>query len=164
MRQHIFLGFAAILVPFLGIGICAFWLFSGISGALDVMVSDSQRWILAGKAMKESAERMDSTLSSALTGEEKKGRKGFESYAPAFERFLGHAGAVATLPGEGALADRIKEAEERYQELGKKFWNTSDVGMRRTMYSSELLPLFTEIDNELQAAIGVNKVNATRLG
>jgi hypothetical protein len=90
-------------------GICAFWLFSGISGALDVIVGDSQRWILAGKAMKESAGRMNSTVSSALTGEEKKGRKCFESYAPAFERFLGHAGAVAALPGEGALADRIKE-------------------------------------------------------
>jgi NtrC-family two-component system sensor histidine kinase KinB len=163
MRQHILLGFASILVLFLGIGICAFWLFSGISGALDVIVGDSQRWILASKAMKESAERMDSTLSSTLTGEEKEGRKWFESYAPAFERFLGRAGTAATLPGEGALADRIKEAEERYLKLVKKFWSSSDVGMRRTMYFSELLPLFTEIDNELQAVIGVNEVNATRL-
>jgi hypothetical protein len=134
MRQHIFLGFAAILVLFLGIGICAFWLFSGMGGALDVIVGDSQRWVLAGRAIKESAERMDSTLSSALTGEENKGRKWFESYAPAFERFLGQAGAHASLPGEGPLGDRIKGAEERYQDLVKKFWNTSDPGMRRTMY------------------------------
>jgi CHASE3 domain sensor protein len=85
MRQQIFLGFASILILFLGIGICAFWLFSGMSGALNVIVGESQQWVLAGKAIKKSVERMDSTLSSAFTGEEKKGRKWFESYAPALE-------------------------------------------------------------------------------
>ena len=74
MRQHIFLGFAAILILFTGIGVCAFWLFSGVGSALDVIVGDGQQRILAAKAMKESAERMDSTLSSALTGGEE-GRK-----------------------------------------------------------------------------------------
>ena len=59
-------------------------------------------------------------------------------------RFLGHAGAGASLPGEGEVADRIKEAAERYQDLAKKFWNTSDLGARRTLYFSELLPLFAE--------------------
>jgi NtrC-family two-component system sensor histidine kinase KinB len=163
MRQRIFLGFASVLILFIGIGVYAFWLFSRIGGALDVMVGDSQRWVLAGQAMKESAERMDSTLSSALAGEEEKGRKWFESYAPAFERFLGHAGAGALLPGEGEVADRIKEAEERYQDLAKKFWSTSDLGTRRTMYFAELLPLFTEIRNELQEVIRVNEFNVAQV-
>ena len=163
MRQRIFLGFASVLILFMGIGVYAVWLFSRIGGALDVIVGDSQRWVLAGKAMKESAERMDSTLSLALAGEEEKGRKWFESYAPAFERFLGHAGAGVLLPGEGEVADRIKEAEEHYQDLAKKFWNTSDLGTRRTMYLSELLPLFTEIRNELQEVVGVNEINVAQV-
>jgi NtrC-family two-component system sensor histidine kinase KinB len=163
MRQHIFLGFALILIPFIGIGVCAFCLLSGIAVAHDVIVSDSQQWVLVGKAMKENAEGMDSTLSSALTGEEEKGRIWFESYALAFERFLGHAGTGASLPGEGAVADRIKKAEESYQNLAKNFWNTSDLETRRTMYFAELWPLFTEIHNELQAVIGVNEVNVTQL-
>jgi hypothetical protein len=44
MRQQIFLGFASILILFLGIGICAFWFFSGMSGALNVIVGESQQW------------------------------------------------------------------------------------------------------------------------
>src|SRR5580704_17743982 len=163
MRQRIFLGFASVLILFIGIGVYTFRLFSRMGGALEVMVDDSQRWVLAGKAMKEGAERMDSTLSLALAGEEEKGRKWFESYASAFERFVGHAGAGALLPGEGQIADRIKEAEEPYQELANKFWNTSVLGTRRTMYFSELLPLFTEIRNALQKVIGVNEVNVAQV-
>ena len=64
---------------------------------------------------------------------------------------------------EGELADRSGEAEERYQVLAKKSWNASDLGTRRTMYFSELLPLFAETSDQLQDVIGVNEVNAARL-
>jgi hypothetical protein len=49
---------------FIGIGVYTCWLFPGMAGVLDVIVSDSQQWVLAGKAMKESAEGMDAVLSS----------------------------------------------------------------------------------------------------
>src|SRR6202034_444508 len=103
MRQRIFLGFASIVLLFMGAGVYSFWLFSRISGALEAMMDDSQRWVLAGKAMREGAEGMDFTLSSALAGEEKKGRKWFESYAPVFGGFLGRTGTGASLPGAGEL-------------------------------------------------------------
>jgi two-component system, NtrC family, sensor histidine kinase KinB len=163
MRQRIFLGFAAILILFIGIGLYAFWLFSRIGGVLDVIVGNSHQWVLAGKAMKESAERMDSVLSSALRGKEEQGQKLFKSYAAVFERFLGHQGASVSLPGEGEVGDRIERAEERYQDLAKRFWNSSDLGTRQTIYSSELLPLFNEIHNELQEVIGVNEVNMVQM-
>jgi hypothetical protein len=51
MRQRIFLGFASILILFLGIGLYAFWLLSRIGGALDVIVSDSQSGKLFGAAI-----------------------------------------------------------------------------------------------------------------
>ena len=51
MRQRIFLGFASILILFVGIGVYSFWLFSRMSGALEAMMDDSQRWVLAGKGL-----------------------------------------------------------------------------------------------------------------
>jgi two-component system, NtrC family, sensor histidine kinase KinB len=157
------MGFASILVLFLGIGVYDFCLFSRVGGALDGMVGDSQQRVLAGKAMKEGAEGMDAVLSAGLAGEEEKGERLFESYAHVFARFLGPAGAGASLAGEREVADGMKEAEERYQDLAKKFWNTSDLGTRRTMYFSELLPLFARIDNELQEVIGVNEANVAQV-
>jgi NtrC-family two-component system sensor histidine kinase KinB len=163
MRQRIFLGFTSILILFIGIGVYSFWLFSRMSAALEAMMDDSQRWVLAGKAMRESVEGMDFTLSSALAGEEEKGRKWFESYAPVFGGFLGRAGRGASLPGAGELSKRIRKEEERYQTLAKEFWNTSDLGARRTLYFSLLLPLFTEIHNELQEVIAVNEANVAQM-
>ena len=51
MRQRIFLGFASILILFIGVGVYAFWLFSRMGGALDAIVGDSQQWVLAGRTM-----------------------------------------------------------------------------------------------------------------
>jgi hypothetical protein len=53
MRQGTLLGFASILIVFIGIGVGILWLFSRIGGALDVAVVDSQRWVLTDKAMME---------------------------------------------------------------------------------------------------------------
>jgi NtrC-family two-component system sensor histidine kinase KinB len=157
MRQRIFLGFASILVLFIGVGLYAVWLFAQIGKTLDVIVRDNHQRVLAGEAMKESAERMDSALSSALAGDEEQGRKLFESYAAVFDRFLGQKRASVSLAGEEEVADRIRQAEERYQDLAKKFSNTSDLATRRTIYFSELLPLSTELQNVLQEVISVNE-------
>jgi hypothetical protein len=70
--------------------------------------------------MKESAERMDSGLSFALAGEERRGHELFDTNAPIFRESLAKELKNITLPGEGELA-WIKESEERYQTLAKAF-------------------------------------------
>jgi signal transduction histidine kinase/HAMP domain-containing protein len=112
--------------------------------------------------MKESAEHLDSVLSLALAGEEERARKLFGSYAPVFEQYLGHERGSISLPGEAKIADKIKQAAERYQGLAKKFWNASDLGTRRAMYFSELLPLFTDIQDNLQEVIRAGEENMVR--
>jgi two-component system, NtrC family, sensor histidine kinase KinB len=159
MKQRIFLGLAPILILFVGIGLYAVWLFTRLGGAVNVILRENYQCVLAGQAMKESGERMNSALSLALAGEEERGRKLFESYTPVFEEHLRHKRGSISLPGEREVADKINQAEERYQGLAKKFWNTSDLGSRRTMYFSELLPLFTHIQNNLQEVIRISEDN-----
>jgi NtrC-family two-component system sensor histidine kinase KinB len=159
MKQRIYLGFAPIFILFVGIGLYALWLFSRVGGAVDVILQENYQRVRAGQAMKESAERMDSALSLALAGEEERGRKLFESSTPVFEEHLRRTRGSISLPGEGEAAGKIKQAEERYQVLAKKFWNSSDLGTRRTLYFSELLPLFTQIQNNLQEVIRISEDN-----
>src|ERR1700676_282911 len=109
--------------------------------------------------MKEGAERMDSGLSFALAGEERRGRDLFDENVPIFQKNLQKELNNITLPGEGELANKIKEAESRYQALAQTFWDTSDPEARRKMYFSELLPLFTEIKNNPQEIIRMNQEN-----
>jgi two-component system, NtrC family, sensor histidine kinase KinB len=157
MKRRILLWFCPILILFLGVGLYAVWLFNRLGGSIDVILKENYQSVLAGQQMKESAERMDSGLSFALAGEERRGRDLFNENDPVFQESLRKELHNITLPGEGELANKIKEAETRYQTLAQTFWDTSEAEARRKMYFSQLLPLFTEIKNDAQEVIRINQ-------
>ena len=159
MKRRILLWFCPILILFLGVGLYAVLLFNRLGGSIDVILKENYQSVLAGQQMKESAERMDSGLSFALAGEERRGRDLFNENAPLFQQSLQKELKNITLPGEGEIANKIKEAEDRYQALAQTFWDTSDPEARRKMYFCELLPLFTEIKNNAQEVIRINQEN-----
>ena len=159
MKRRILLWLFPIIVLFLGVGLYAVWLFNQLGGSIDVILRENYQSVLAGQQMKESSERMDSGLSFAMAGEERRGRDLFNENVPAFQESLKRELNNITLPGESELADKIREAESRYQALAGTFWGTSDPDVRRKMYFSELLPLLTEIKNTAQEIIRINQEN-----
>jgi two-component system, NtrC family, sensor histidine kinase KinB len=159
MKRRILLWFCPILILFLGVGLYAVWLFNRLGPSIDVILKENYQSVLAGQQMKESAERMDSGLSFALAGEERRGRDLFNENDPIFQENLRKELHNITVPGEGELANKIKEAEARYQTLAQTFWDTSEAEARRKMYFSQLLPLFTEIKNNAQEVIRINQEN-----
>jgi two-component system, NtrC family, sensor histidine kinase KinB len=159
MKRRILLWFCPILILFLGVGLYAVWLFNRLGPSIDVILKENYQSVLAGQQMKESAERMDSGLSFALAGEERRGRDLFNENNPIFQENLQRELRNITVPGEGELANKIKEAETRYQTLAQTFWDTSEAEARRKMYFSQLLSLFTEIKNNAQEVIRINQEN-----
>jgi two-component system, NtrC family, sensor histidine kinase KinB len=159
MKRRILLWLCPILILFLGVGLYALLLFNRLGGSINVILRENYESVLAGQQMKESAERMDSGLSFALAGEEQRGRDLFEENVPIFQKSLQKELHNITVPGEGELANEIKEDESRYLVLAQTFWNTSEPESRRKMYFSELLPLFTEIKNNAQEVIRINQEN-----
>ena len=113
MKKRIFLGLAPMLILFLGIGLYAVWLFSQLGGRIDVILRENFQSVVAGQQMKESAERMDSGLSFALTGEEERGRALFDNNVLIFQENLRIELGNITLPGEGELAHRIVDHRVR---------------------------------------------------
>jgi signal transduction histidine kinase len=159
MKKRIFFGLLPIIILFVGVGIYAVWLFARLGGSIDTILKENYQSVLAGQGMKESAERMDSGLSFALAGEEKRGHELFDANVPIFAASLAKELDNITLPGEGELANGIKESEGRYQELARHFWASADPDTRREMYFSKLLPLFTQIKNDGQRVIDMNQAN-----
>jgi two-component system, NtrC family, sensor histidine kinase KinB len=159
MKRRILLWLCPIVILFLAVGLYAVLLFNRLGGSIDVILRENYESVLAGQQMKESSERMDSGLSFAAAGEERRGRDLFNENVPVFQASLQKELNNITLPGEGELADKIKEAESHYQALARSFWETSDPAARRKMYFSELLPLFTEIKNNAQEVIRINQEN-----
>jgi two-component system, NtrC family, sensor histidine kinase KinB len=159
MKRRILLWFCPILILFIGVGLYAVWLFNRLGPSIDVILKENYQSVLAGQQMKESAERMDSGLSFALAGEERRGRDLFYENDPIFQENLRKELRNITVPGEGDLANKIKESETRYQTLAQTFWDTSEAEARRKMYFSQLLPLFTEVKNNAQEVIRINQEN-----
>ena len=108
LNRRLLLGIAPVLVIFLAVGIYAIFLFSKLGGAIDVILRENYRSVVASQDMKEASERMDSGLLFMLSGEEQKGRQLFQQYTPVLEQNLDTEAHNITLPGEGALAAKVK--------------------------------------------------------
>src|SRR5277367_4878570 len=114
LNRRLLLGIAPILVIFLGVGLYAIFLFSKLGGAIDVILRENYRSVVASQNMKEASERMDSGLLLALAGEEGKGKELFQQYVPIFEKNSDDDAKNITLPGEGDLEAKIQKLHARY--------------------------------------------------
>src|ERR1700758_5372928 len=107
MKQRILLGFASILILFVGTGLYALWLFTRLESSVDEILGGNYQFVLAAQATKESAERMDSALSLALAGEEERGSELFQRYTPVFEEHLRHQRRNISAPADGEVTEKI---------------------------------------------------------
>jgi len=159
MKQRIFFGLAPLFILLVAMGAYAVSLFANLGNRVDVILRENFHSVLAGQQMKETAERMDSALFFSLVGEEERGRKMYAQNLPAFRESLRTELGNITLPGEGELADKVKQLHSQYASRAEEFWNTADIEARRKMYFGEMLPKFTEIKDTAQDIIRINQDN-----
>src|SRR5450631_2992205 len=88
LRNRIIFGLAPIFILLIAMGIYAVSLFARLGGAIDVILRENFRSVLAAQNMKESAERMDSALFFTLVREEQRGRQLYDQNLPIFRENL----------------------------------------------------------------------------
>ncbi len=159
MKQRIFFGLAPLFVLLIALGAYAATLFAKLGNRVDIILRENFRSVLAGQQMKETAERMDSALFFSLAGEEERGRKMYAQNLPAFRESLRTELGNITLPGEAALAEKVRQAHEQYANRAEIFWATNDHLARRSMYFDEMLPAFTNVKDSAQEIIRINQEN-----
>ena len=157
LRNRIILGLAPIFILIIAMGIYAVSLFAKLGGAIDVILRENFRSVLAAQNMKETAERMDSALFFSLVGEEQRGRGMYEQNLPAFRENLKIELNNITLPGERELAEKIAALHDRYVKQAETFWSITDLAQRRQMYFGEMLPTFTEIKDTADRILRINQ-------
>ena len=116
LRNRIVLGLAPIFILLIAMGIYAVSLFAKLGGAIDVILRENFRSVLAAQNMKEAAERMDSALFFSLVGEEQRGRRMYEQNLPIFRDNLNVELHNITLPGEKELAEKIESLHRPLRE------------------------------------------------
>jgi NtrC-family two-component system sensor histidine kinase KinB len=148
------------LLIFLGVGVYAIFLFAKLGGAIDVILRENYRSVVASQNMKEAAERMDSGLLFALGGQEQRGKDLFQENAPIFEKNLDVEMHNITLPGEGDLANRIVHLHKTYMDTAAKFFALPAGALsRQALYFDQLLPAFTNVKETAGHILDINQQN-----
>ena len=160
LRQKLTLGFGALLVIIIGISVQSILNVTRLGGAIDVILRENFRSVVACQQMKEALERIDSGILFTLLDERSTGEDLIAKNRTAFETALQVEMNTITLPGEGEKAVRLKDLFRRYVAA---LAETSDFGRpqasRKEIYFSRLLPLFQEIKDTADEILRMNQTN-----
>jgi signal transduction histidine kinase len=160
LRQKLFLGFGGLLLIIALTGIQSVSKVTELGDAIDIILRENYRSVLACQNMKESLERMDSGALFILSGYEKEGREAIDGNLPEFEKALAIELNNITIPGEGEKAAHLSELFARYKATIQGMEDpVTTYEKRRDIYFNELFPLFRDIKGTADAILNLNQQN-----
>jgi len=160
IRQKLWLGFGGLLVIMAGIGILTIRQLEELGKAIDIILQENYRSVIAGQDMREAAEQADCGVLFSLLGDEDKGRAmvadGIKSFSSALDVEMHNI----TMPGEGALASQLQKSFACYrQQLPKVMDASRPLPERRHAYFTQLLPALNAIRTQTMAVLQMNQNN-----
>jgi len=160
LRQKLLLVFGGLLLIIVVISIQSIVKVTDLGNAIDIILRENYRSVIACQNMKESLERMDSGALFILSGYEKEGREAIDGYMPEFEKALQIELNNITLPGEGEKAAHLQELYARYKTIIQEMENTAvSSERRRQIYFTQLFPLFRSIKDTADQILTMNQQN-----
>ena len=131
-----------------------------LGAAIDTILRENYRSVVAAQDMKESLERIDSGILFHFVGLERDGQRFIEDHTAIFREALKAELGNVTLPGEGEKARQIETLSTTFIEAIPSVTAPSiPVETRRHAYVETMLPLFQEIKDTAQAVLEMNQGN-----
>jgi signal transduction histidine kinase len=160
LKQKLLLGFGGLFLVIALIGIQGITKVTDLGDAIDVILRENYRSVIACQAMKESLERMDSGAEFILLGKAKEGREAIDKNEVEFEKALQVELSNITLPGEGEKATHVLELFARYKTMIRSIIDENTPReTRNQIYFNDLLPLFREIKDTADEILNMNQQN-----
>lgn len=154
------MGFGGLLAVIAIVGMLTMVQIDELGKAIDMILQENYRSVVACQDMKESLERMDSGTLFTLAGNDLEGNRLIEEYTSRFRAALNVELGNITLPGEREKAEKIKVLFERYAEAIPLVTQVERSPEERNAdYFSKLKPLFQEIKNVAQDILLMNQTN-----
>jgi signal transduction histidine kinase/HAMP domain-containing protein len=160
IRQKLMLGFGGLLAIVAGIGVMTILQIRHLGEAIDVILRENYRSVVACQEMKESIERVDSGIVFMFLGADAGGLRQVEAGMKQFSKALSVEMGNITLPGEGEKSRRLGEIYRDFSALVPRITDPSrPIEERRIAYFAELLPLFEQIKRLAQEILEMNQAN-----
>jgi two-component system, NtrC family, sensor histidine kinase KinB len=160
IRQKLMLGFGGLLAIAAVIGVLTMMQINDLGRAIDVILKENYRSVVACQEMKESLERIDSGILFTLAGNETEGNRLITEYTSGFRTALDTELGNITLPNEHEMAQRIKTLFDDYiKAVPLVSQAQGSMQERQSVYFSTLQPLFLEIKKSAQDILEMNQKN-----
>lgn len=160
ISQKLMLGFGGLLAVVVVLGLLTMNQIDGLGKAIDVILKENYRSVVACEEMKESLERVDSGILFTLIGDEANGIQVIEGNIPKFKLALDKELNNITLAGEREGAERIRTLFETFTTaLPPVIQRARPMEDRRAEYVAQLQPLFQEIKKACQDVLLLNQAN-----
>ena len=152
------------LLPFLALltvlGGAAFLLLHHLGGSIDAILRENYDSVIYMERLKEALERIDSSYTFALAGQEQKARDQYkEQWGPYEKNLVAEKGNI-TVPGEKELVDQLGVLTERYRKGGDAFYaRPANDRARQEDYfgAGGLLDTFKEIKDTADRILHLNQ-------
>lgn len=160
IRQKLMLGFGGLLAIVIVISSLTMAQISRLGAAIDVILRENYRSVIACQNMKESLERMDSCMLFSFLEKHREGNQCISENQDLFRQALAVEQANITVPGEKEMADRIQTLFGQYLAFIPMVTDIErPEASRRAVYFEKLLPLFQEIKACSQGILEMNQKN-----
>ncbi len=162
IRQKLMLGFAGLLVIVAVIGVMTIVQIRHLGDAIDVILRENYRSVVACQEMKEGLERVDSGIVFTFLGgmADADGRRQIEAGMKLFSKALAVAMGNITLPGEEEKSHHLQELFHEYSAIVPRAIDPSrPLDERRADYFSTILPMFEQIKGLAQEILEMNQSN-----
>jgi signal transduction histidine kinase/HAMP domain-containing protein len=163
LRTKLSLGFGSLLVIVAVIGVMIFAQLNQLGDAIDVILRENYRSVVACQNMKEALERIDSGLLMAMSGNPALGDSLIDHNLVVFQEALTVEKHNVTLPGELGLVSTLVNRSDQYFAVLKAVRHPGITPEeRRDLYFAQVFPLFLESKNTAQKILDLNQSNMTQ--
>jgi two-component system, NtrC family, sensor histidine kinase KinB len=163
IRQKLLLGFSGLLVMVVVMGVLTIRQIDSLGGAIDIILRQNYRSVIACQKMKESLEQIDRGVLLTFTGHYNEGMTTIRLHEKNFQNALQLELGNITLPGEHQKAMRIRELFMEYSRVIDQVTDSSlELSLRQRQYFLVLLPLFQEIKQFSGQVLEMNQANMNR--
>jgi signal transduction histidine kinase len=160
IRQKLLMGYGGLLVIVAVVGVITILQIRGLGQAIDVILRENYRSVVACQDMKEAIERVDSGILFTFSGAEAEGRRQIAAGLHRFQELLAVQMGNITLPGEGELSRRLADAFREFSaDIPLITDSARSIEVRRAYYFATLLPLFERIKGLAQEILEMNQAS-----
>lgn len=162
LQARIAIGLGAVTALLVLVAFVALSALTRLGGAVDTILRENYRSVIACGAMLEAMERQDSAALFAAVGHDDLARPMLAAQRAAFARAFAVEASNVTLPGEGAEVRTIEALYRDYVAAVDRLIATPPAQRRTELYFDALLPRFNRLKEAVRRVSQMNQAQMER--